>query len=143
MGIVPAAASRSLTVLVAEDNPVNQRLATAILQRRGHRVVLARDGREAIARARAVPVDVILMDVQMPGMNGFEATAALRASESQGGPRTPIVALTAHALSGDRERCLGAGMDDYLSKPLRADRLIEMVERLAMPGTDYEDSLRA
>jgi signal transduction histidine kinase/ligand-binding sensor domain-containing protein/ActR/RegA family two-component response regulator len=123
--------SRSLTVLVAEDNVVNQRLATAILQRRGHQVILAGDGREAIERARTGPVDVILMDVQMPGMNGFQATAALRERERLGGPRTPIVALTAHALSGDRERCLEAGMDDYLTKPLRADRLIETVERVA------------
>jgi signal transduction histidine kinase/ActR/RegA family two-component response regulator/streptogramin lyase len=125
-------ASRSLTVLVAEDNPVNQRLATAILRRRGHRVVLAADGREAIERARTTHIDVVLMDVQMPGMNGFEATAALRAHEhAGGGVRLPIVAVTAHALSGDRERCLEAGMDDYVSKPLRADRLIEIVERVA------------
>jgi two-component system sensor histidine kinase/response regulator len=118
-------------VLVAEDNPVNQRLATAILKRRGHQVVLAANGHEAIERVRATKIDVVLMDVQMPGLNGFEATAALRAHEQAGGSRLPIVALTAHALSGDRERCLSAGMDDYVSKPLRADRLIAIVERVA------------
>jgi CheY-like chemotaxis protein len=128
---VSPTATRSLIVLVAEDNPVNQRLATAILKRRGHHVLLAANGHEAIARARDTHVDVVLMDVQMPGMNGFEATAALRADERPGGARLPIVALTAHALSGDRERCLEAGMDDYVSKPLRADRLIEIVERVA------------
>jgi signal transduction histidine kinase/ligand-binding sensor domain-containing protein/ActR/RegA family two-component response regulator len=140
---VSAAASRALTVLVAEDNPVNQRLATVILRRRGHRVVVAADGREAIERAQSAPVDVILMDVQMPGMNGFEATAALRARERDGGARIPIVALTAHALSGDRERCLEAGMDDYLSKPLQADRLIEIVERLATLAVAAEDRVGA
>jgi two-component system sensor histidine kinase/response regulator len=93
--------------------------------------VLAANGHEAIACARDTQVDVVLMDVQMPDMNGFEATAALRASERPGGVRLPIVALTAHALSGDRERHLAAGMDDYVSKPLRADRLIEIVERVA------------
>jgi signal transduction histidine kinase/ligand-binding sensor domain-containing protein/CheY-like chemotaxis protein len=127
----PTPAARPLIVLVAEDNPVNQRLATAILKRRGHHVLLAADGREAIERARATHIDVVLMDVQMPGMNGFEATAALRAHERDGAVRLPIVALTAHALSGDRERCLEAGMDDYVSKPLRADSLIEIVERVA------------
>ena len=88
------------------------------------------DAKPSNAR-RATHVDVVLMDVQMPGMNGFEATAALRAHERDGAVRLPIVALTAHALSGDRERCLEAGMDDYVSKPLRADSLIEIVERVA------------
>jgi CheY-like chemotaxis protein len=128
--------ARPLTVLVAEDNPVNQRLATAILRRRGHQVVLAADGLKAVELARTSPVDVILMDVQMPGMNGFEATAALRATEAGGARHTPIVALTAHALNGDRERCLEAGMDDYVTKPLQADRLIEIVERVAAAGAD-------
>ncbi len=115
-------------LLLAEDNPFNQRVATMMLQRLGCRVDLAADGREALARAAAVPYDLILMDCQMPEMDGYAAAAALRAREGTG-PRVPIVALTAHALAGDRERCLGAGMDDYLTKPLRPEALREVLVR--------------
>ncbi len=106
-----------LKILVAEDNAVNQRVATSLLQKRGHRVSLAADGRSAIELFKNETFDLILMDVQMPGMDGFEATAAIRAMERPGS-RVPIVAMTAHAMSGDQERCLAVGMDDSMSKPL-------------------------
>ena len=119
-----------LNVLLAEDNPVNQLVASAILQKRGHRVTIAKDGREAVAQATTSRFDVILMDVQMPEMNGLEATAALREREAEGTERVPIIALTAHAMQGDGERCLAAGMDAYLTKPVQAGKLIAVVERL-------------
>ncbi len=121
---------RALRILVAEDNPVNQRVAAALLEKRGHRVSLAADGRSAIELFGKERFDMVLMDVQMPGMDGLEATAAIRAVESSAS-HVPIVAMTAHAMSGDRERCLAAGMDDYLSKPVRPDDLYEKVEKFA------------
>jgi two-component system sensor histidine kinase/response regulator len=123
---------RSLDILLAEDNPVNQLVASAILQKRGHRVTIAKDGREAVARARESRFDVVLMDVQMPEMNGLEATAALRADQANGAAFVPIIALTAHAMQGDGDRCLAAGMDAYLTKPVQAGALIALVERLGM-----------
>ncbi|MEO5823521.1 MAG: response regulator, partial [Vicinamibacteraceae bacterium] len=120
-------ASRPLQVLVAEDNPVNQLLATRLLQKLGHSVVTASNGREAVERMAALTPDVILMDVQMPEMDGFEATAAIRAREAGTGRRTPIVALTAHALQGYREECVRAGMDEYLTKPITLDDLARML----------------
>jgi PAS domain S-box-containing protein len=131
VGGSPAQPACRLRVLLAEDNPVNQRLTERLLQKRGHAVVLAADGREAIDTVARDAFDVVLMDVQMPGMNGFEATAAIRASEQGTGKRTPIVAITAHVLNGDRERCLEAGMDAYISKPVRAYELYAAVETLA------------
>jgi signal transduction histidine kinase/CheY-like chemotaxis protein/HPt (histidine-containing phosphotransfer) domain-containing protein len=122
---------RRLTVLLAEDNAVNQRLASSLLERRGHRVVIAGNGREAIEAVRRQSFDVVLMDVQMPEMGGFEATAAIRALQQQNGSRTPIVAMTAHAMKGDRERCLAAGMDEYLTKPLDPKQLCHVVEQMA------------
>ena len=118
---VPAAACAQLRILLVEDNPANQKLATYILQDRGHVVEIAGDGQEAIYLTEQNRYDVILMDVQMPGMNGLEATAAIRKRED-GGSRVPIIAMTAHAMKGDRERCLAAGMDGYLSKPIDAPR---------------------
>ena len=133
----PAPASKPATVplrvLLAEDNPVNQRLAVAILSKRGHTVVVAGDGRQAVEAYDRERFDVVLMDVQMPELNGFEATAHIRAQERVTGERLPIVALTAHAMTGDRERCLASGMDDYLPKPLNAAGLIETVERHGAP----------
>jgi two-component system sensor histidine kinase/response regulator len=123
---------RALDVLLAEDNPVNQLVASAILHKRGHRVTIARDGREAVARARENRFDVVLMDVQMPEMNGLEATAVLRADQANGATYVPIIALTAHAMQGDGDRCRAAGMDAYLTKPVQAGALIAMVERLGM-----------
>jgi signal transduction histidine kinase/CheY-like chemotaxis protein len=119
-----ARSTRPLQVLVAEDNPVNQMLAMRLLQKLGHTVVTASNGREAVARLETMTPDVILMDVQMPEMDGFEATAAIRAREAASGTgRTPIVALTAHALQGYREECMRAGMDEYLTKPIKVDDL--------------------
>ncbi|MGE0493390.1 MAG: response regulator [Vulcanimicrobiota bacterium] len=120
-----------LEILLAEDNPVNQKLATILLESRGHRVVLANDGSEVPPLVRGQRFDVILMDVQMPRVDGLEATARVRALEKeQGLVRTPIIALTAHALKGDRERCLKAGMDGYLSKPIDEGALFRALVEL-------------
>jgi PAS domain S-box-containing protein len=126
----PPQDGRPLHVLLAEDNAVNQRVAVRILQGCGHRVTVANHGGEAVRLSAGEPFDVILMDVQMPVMDGFEATATIRAREAGAGRRTPIVAMTAHAMKGDRERCLAAGMDDYLSKPVRRDELVGILNRI-------------
>ncbi len=112
-----------LRVLLAEDSLYNQKLAVALLERKGHHVVVANNGTEAVGLARAQPFDLILMDIQMPEMDGLEATRAIREHEAGSGDRLPIVAMTAQAMKGDRERCLEAGMDDYLTKPVRATQL--------------------
>jgi CheY-like chemotaxis protein len=119
-----------LHVLLAEDNPVNQRVAIRMLQKQGHRVVAASNGKEALAALRREPFDLVLMDVQMPEMGGFEATAIIRAQEIETGSRLPIIAMTAHAMKGDRERCLEAGMDGYLAKPVQALELQKAIEAL-------------
>ena len=134
---VPAAreaGAPSLRVLVAEDNPVNQRVVESILEHRGHTPRLTANGREALAAWEREGFDVVLMDVQMPEMDGFQATAAIRSREESTGAHIPIIALTAHALKGYRERCLAAGMDAYLAKPIRSEELIELIESLARPG---------
>jgi CheY-like chemotaxis protein/HPt (histidine-containing phosphotransfer) domain-containing protein len=121
-----------LSVLVVEDNRVNQTMAQRILEKRGHRVTLAENGRQAVdAIAGGASFDVVLMDVQMPVMNGLEATAHIRAGEGADARRLPIVAMTAHAMRGDRARCLEAGMDGYLVKPIQADELIVALESFA------------
>jgi PAS domain S-box-containing protein len=117
-------------ILLVEDNPVNQRVAHEILARRGHRVRIAGNGREALDVLAAWTPHLVLMDVQMPGMNGLEATTAIRAAERDRGGHLPIVAMTAHAMEGDRDRCLSAGMDAYLTKPVSAALLLEMVDRM-------------
>ncbi len=122
---------RRLHVLLAEDNPVNQRLAASLIQRRGHRVTIVGNGRDAVDAARAQFFDVVLMDVQMPEMGGFEATAAIRASERDAGTHLPIIAITAHVMKGDRERCLAAGMDDYITKPFDSRNLCRLIEKAA------------
>jgi signal transduction histidine kinase/CheY-like chemotaxis protein len=114
---------RPLRVLLAEDNPINQVVATEMLKAQGHAVVVAGNGKEALAALARQPFDLVLMDVQMPEMDGLEATAALRAREGPAGRRTPVIALTAHAMKGDRERCLAAGMDGYVSKPIQPAEL--------------------
>ena len=121
----------SLHILLAEDNPVNQRLASRLLEKRGHSVVVAGNGREALDALEKESFDLIFMDVQMPVMDGFEATAAIREKERAGGVRLPIVALTAHAMKGDREKCLAGGMDSYLTKPIRPQELDEVLRGYA------------
>ena len=118
---------RPARILLVEDNVVNQMVAEAMLERRGFEVVVAGNGREGAELFQQGRFDLVLMDIQMPEMDGFEALAAIRAFEEGTGRRTPVVALTAHALKEDRERCLAAGMDDYLSKPIEASRLYEVI----------------
>jgi CheY-like chemotaxis protein len=143
----PRPASRPLRVLLAEDSLVNQRLATAFLEKQGHAVTGVTNGREAVEASEAGGFDLILMDVQMPVMDGLEATAEIRAIEKQTQAHVPIIAMTAHALQGDRERCLDAGMDGYVAKPIRLEQLSEAI-RLAVgdaPATvvDWEAALEA
>jgi PAS domain S-box-containing protein len=132
----PAVRTGKLRILLAEDNVVNQRVAVGLLGRRGYQVVVADNGKEALAQLDSgqPDFDLVLMDVQMPEMGGFEATAAIRAAEKGTGRHLPIIAMTAHALKGDRERCLAAGMDDYLAKPLRAAQLEEVICRVVSRG---------
>jgi PAS domain S-box-containing protein len=125
-GLAPLAGGAK--ILLAEDNAVNQKLAMRLLEKRGHKVTLATNGRDAVAAAGNERFDLILMDVQMPVMDGFAATAAIREREKATGAHTPIVAMTAHALLGYQERCLAAGMDAYLSKPVRAEELYAALE---------------
>jgi len=119
-----------LRILLAEDNLMNQTLATGILSKLGHSVTIANNGQEAVEACKSGQFDVVLMDIQMPIMDGFSATAAIRDYEAKTGVSTPIIAMTAHALKGDRERCLAAGMDDYLSKPIRSRQLAAMLNSL-------------
>jgi signal transduction histidine kinase/CheY-like chemotaxis protein len=120
--------SEFLSVLLAEDNAVNQRLAARLLEKRGHRVSVAANGREALAALAKGDFDLVLMDVQMPEMDGLEATAAIRKQEQFSGKHQAVIALTAHAMKGDQERCLAAGMDGYLSKPIRPQELDAILE---------------
>jgi CheY-like chemotaxis protein len=122
--------ARRLHLLLAEDNPVNQRLAVRMLERHGHTVVVVDNGRGAVDAFGREPFDAILMDVQMPELDGFQATATIRDRERVTGSHVPIVAMTAHAMAGDEARCLAAGMDGYLAKPVRASVLIDALDRL-------------
>ena len=124
-------------ILLIEDNPVNQLMARRLLEKRGHTVVIANNGREALTildEATAVRFDCLIMDVQMPEMNGFECTALIREREQRTGAHLPIIAMTAHAMKGDEARCLAAGMDAYLSKPIQPDELFDAVERHLGPS---------
>jgi PAS domain S-box-containing protein len=121
---------RGLRILLAEDNLVNQVLATRLLEKRGHHVQVAGDGREALEELKKADFDLVLMDIQMPVMGGLEATAAVREMEKGTGKHIPIVALTAHAVNGDRERCLAMGMDGCMAKPIRPEELFEQIESL-------------
>jgi CheY-like chemotaxis protein len=136
--------NRSLHILLAEDNTVNQMLAVRLLEKRGHTVEVAANGKLALSALEAGRFDAILMDVQMPEMSGFEATTAIREKEQSTGGRIPIIAMTAHAMKGDRERCIAEGMDGYVSKPIRAKELFEAIDDLVPPSnppaamtTDY------
>src|SRR5262249_35055773 len=126
-------AQSMLQVLIAEDNQVNQLVATRIFEKLGHQVTIVSNGREALAAVQARKFDLVAMDVQIPEMDGLEATKAIRGWEKTTGTYTLIVALTAHAMKGDRERCLAAGMDGYTSKPIRIRELEEVIDRLISP----------
>jgi PAS domain S-box-containing protein len=134
--------SAFLRVLLAEDNAVNQRLAVRLLEKRGHRVAVAGNGREALDALEKEKFDLVFMDVQMPELDGLEATAIIREREKSSGRHQPIIALTAHAMKGDREKCLAAGMDGYLTKPIRPQELEEILEeyvtRLSAAATPPE-----
>jgi len=129
---------RAQRVLLAEDGLVNQRVVVHLLEARGHAVVVVANGQEALEALERDSFDMVLMDVQMPVMDGFEATAAIRAHEREAGVHMPVIALTAHAMAGDKERCLEAGMDGYLAKPIRADELYATVEG---PAGEAEESV--
>ncbi|HEX5273598.1 MAG TPA: response regulator, partial [Gemmataceae bacterium] len=131
---LPSPARRPLRILLAEDNAVNQRVAVRTLEKRGHTVTVAWNGREAVEAWQRQAFDVILMDVQMPVVDGLEATGTIRARVGAAGRRTPIIALTAHAMKGDRERCLEAGMDGYLTKPFQPEALFRTLDELAAPA---------
>ncbi len=138
-----------LHLLLAEDNEVNQKLALAILKKQGHSVVVARNGREAVEAVEREVFDAVLMDVQMPEMSGLEATRAIRQLESAGQltvgrecyrtQALPIIAMTAHAMTGDRERCLEAGMNSYLSKPIQPDLLLKTLDELVVCASSSRD----
>jgi len=123
--------AQSLSFLVAEDNPVNQKLIARLLEKRGHSVMLAQNGQEALELLERRRFDVVLMDVMMPEMDGFEATRRIREREKTGDAHLPIIALTAHAIQGDKERCLSAGMDGYVSKPIKVEELFSVIESAA------------
>jgi CheY-like chemotaxis protein len=129
---------KRLSVLLVEDNVVNQKVAAMMLEKRGHRVVVSSNGKEALDAFDKEHVDLILMDVQMPEMDGFEATKLIREREKANGGHIPIVAMTAHAMKGDREKCLSAGMDSYISKPINAEDLFSVIENLTNGSRDKE-----
>jgi CheY-like chemotaxis protein/HPt (histidine-containing phosphotransfer) domain-containing protein len=136
---------REFRVLLAEDNAVNQRLAVRMLEKAGHSVVVANDGVEALAALEDDTFDVVLMDMQMPEMDGFEAVAEIRKREKVNPrrERVPIIALTAHAMKGDREKCLSAGMDQYVSKPIHAETLFRAMEQVVPAGLTQEQAADA
>jgi CheY-like chemotaxis protein len=117
-----------LHVLVAEDNAVNQQLAVRLLEQEGHSVAVAANGRQVLEALDRDSFDLLLIDIQMPEMDGFEATAAIRSSERITGEHLPIIAMTAYAMSGDRDKCLAAGMDGYVAKPIRKPELLEALQ---------------
>jgi CheY-like chemotaxis protein len=129
-----ARAARPLAVLVAEDSPVNQLLVRRLLEKAGHHVTIVETGIAAVDAVARTRFDAVLMDVQMPEMDGFDATSRIRAAEN-GGRRLPIIALTAHAIQGDRERCLAAGMDGYVSKPIRPELLFASLAEVTGSGS--------
>lgn len=133
-------AGRPLRILLVEDTRANQELASRILRKRGHTVEISQNGEEALEAIRAQDFDVVLMDVQMPVMDGFQATAKIRQLADPLKARIPIVAMTAHALKGDQERCVEAGMDAYISKPINSRELIELIERFPRRGTSSSTS---
>lgn len=136
----PVPATKPLAILLAEDSLVNQRLAVGLLERKGHQVTVAGDGREAVRVWQTGSFDLILMDVQMPEMDGLEATRFIREEEQGSSGHIPIVAMTAHAMKGDRERCLNAGMDNYIAKPIRAQQLFEVIAKVMEESGRHTDN---
>jgi CheY-like chemotaxis protein len=138
--VAPAASARKTTrsksILLAEDSLINQKLATGLLERWGHRVTVANNGNEAVQKSGSLPFDLILMDVQMPELDGLDATRQIRAREAGTSEHLPIIAMTAHAMKGDRELCLEAGMDGYLMKPIRAEQLFRQIEEVSTGDAD-------
>jgi PAS domain S-box-containing protein len=137
-GAVPTL--HGLHILLAEDNRVNQKLAVALLEKRGHSVVIAENGAEALVALSGEPYDLVLMDVQMPEMGGLEATARIRADEKRTGGHIPIIAMTAHAMTGDRERCLEAGMDAYVAKPVESNALFDAIAEVMTQPAAVRDN---
>ncbi|MEH6579748.1 MAG: response regulator [Amphritea sp.] len=137
---VPMPDAPPLHILLAEDGLINQKVATKLLEQRGHSVVIANNGKEAVACFEREPFDLVLMDVQMPEMDGFQATARIRELESGSPAHLPIIAMTANAMKGDREECLAAGMDDYIPKPIRSQQLYDMIEHV-VPGVTVEAAM--
>ena len=131
---LPAASKQKIRILLAEDNVTNQRVALRLLERMGYRANAVANGREAVLAVKSMPYDLVLMDVQMPEMDGFEATRCIRIMHEEAGvTRIPIIAMTAHAMKGDRERCLDADMDDYITKPVKSQQLAEVLARWIVP----------
>ena len=126
----PAPGERPLRILLAEDNEINRRLACRLLEKKGHQVMIASNGHEAVAQWTRAPADLVLMDLHMPEMDGIHATTEIRRGERHRGGHTPIIAMTAHAMTGDRERCLAAGMDGYVAKPIQPRELFCEIERV-------------
>ena len=126
-----------LRVLLVEDSPVNQKLVIALMSKHGHELTVAENGKAGIEAVESSDFDLVLMDVEMPEMNGLEATAAIRSLEEQTGGHVPIIAMTAHAMTGDRDRCLATGMDDYVSKPIHADHLFEKIAEVLAGGPAF------
>ena len=139
----PSTVGRRLRILLAEDNEINQKVATYLLENRGHSVKVAENGLVALSCLEVEHFDLVVMDVQMPEMSGFDATAAIRERESKTGTHIPIIAMTAHAMKGDRERCLAAGMDAYVPKPIQPAELFRIIDSLispdAIPGPAAEE----
>jgi len=136
-----ASLQRSLRILVAEDDPMNRQVALYCLQKAGHTVVAVGNGKEALEMLQRDSFDAVLMDVQMPEMDGLEATAVIRANEARRGGHTPIVALTAHAREGDRERCLQAGIDDYVNQPIQSSELLRVIHSVTAATESAANSL--
>ena len=128
--VVMSETPKSLHILIAEDNPINQKLAVRLLQKQGHTSTVANNGREAVETWRRQPFDAILMDMMMPEMDGLEATITIRECEKATGTHIPIIAITANAMTGDRDKCLAAGMDEYISKPVDVAKLYDALNRL-------------
>jgi CheY-like chemotaxis protein len=136
-----------LHILLAEDNQVNRVIVTRLLEKRGHTLVTVENGREAVTAVETQDFDLVLLDVQMPVMDGLQAVGLIRRREEETGKsHVPVIALTAHAMQGDRERCLAAGMDDYLSKPINREDLFRVIERMVqsnlaarIPGLPHDN----